>query len=83
MNERPPKDGAKNPAVPGPGDERASGSDEPAVGEDVTVQTADGNLFHGQVLSFGVDPGGRRTAMLRLDTGWQVSYPVSMLRRAG
>jgi len=56
------------------------GPHEVSVGQNVTVETADGHRFHGRVLELRQDRNGQSVAVLRLDTGWQVSYPVSMTR---
>jgi hypothetical protein len=49
-------------------------------GVEVDVTTNDGHRFHGHVISVGPNRQGREEALLRLDSGWEVRYPVSMIQ---
>ena len=52
----------------------------PAVGERVVVRTPDQREFRGSVVELKHLPGGRPAAVVRLDTGWQTTYPLELLR---
>jgi hypothetical protein len=50
------------------------------VGERVVVQTPDRREFRGRLVEYRALPGGRKGAVVRLDTGWLTTYPLELLR---
>ncbi len=49
-------------------------------GSAVVVETADRHLFRGRLVEVRVDKTGREIAVIRFETGWLTSYPLSMVR---
>ncbi|HZT97854.1 MAG TPA: hypothetical protein VFB34_13555 [Chloroflexota bacterium] len=50
-------------------------------GARVEVETRDGHRFHGRLLEIRNRAGAEDVAVIRFDTGWVTSYPVSMVRQ--
>ena len=59
--------------------EGTSPSDPPAPGDGVVVSTNDGHLFKGRLIEVRTDVSDRVVAVIRLETGWVVSYPLEMV----
>ena len=49
-------------------------------GAQVTVTTSDGHRFEGRLIETRQDRFGRDLAVIRLDSGWITSYPLSMVK---
>jgi hypothetical protein len=50
------------------------------VGARIVVHTPDQLEFRGRLVEYRDGIGGKKTAVVRLDTGWLTSYPVSLVR---
>jgi hypothetical protein len=50
-------------------------------GAPVQVVTNDGHIFRAEVVEVRVRDGREDLAVLKFDTGWVTSYPVSMVKR--
>jgi hypothetical protein len=49
------------------------------AGDRVVVRTPDRRDYRGIVLGLRQEDNGRVVVVLRLDTGWEVTYPVGMV----
>jgi hypothetical protein len=54
-------------------------ADLPAVGSRIIVRPPDRREYRGRLLEIRRDTLGRNLAVVRLDTGWVTTYPVSMV----
>jgi hypothetical protein len=54
-----------------------------AVGEQVQVRTRDGHVYRGELLEIRYLADGRELGVIRLDTGWVTSYPLTMIWHDG
>ncbi|HEX8918106.1 MAG TPA: hypothetical protein VF898_06365 [Chloroflexota bacterium] len=55
----------------------------PEIGERIVVRTPDRREYRGHLLAVQRDENGFERALVRLDTGWETSYPLTMVSRAG
>lgn len=53
------------------------------IGQPVEIRTRDGHVYRGVLLEIRRLPDGRELGVVRLETGWVTSYPISMMRPAG
>ena len=53
----------------------SEGESRPQVGKPVVVRTPDRREYRGTLIEIR----GEATAVVRLDTGWAVSYPIGMV----
>jgi len=53
--------------------------DHTGSGESVVVITNDGHRFSGRLIEIRRDSHGRDLAVIRLETGWVTTYPLSMV----
>jgi hypothetical protein len=49
------------------------------VGGRIVVRTPDRRAYRGELVELRVRDGEHEVAVVRLDTGWLTSYPVSMV----
>lgn len=50
------------------------------IGERVVVSTPDRREFTGRLTALRHEQNGRQVAVVRLDTGWETTYPIHMVR---
>ncbi len=51
-------------------------------GQAVVVSTPDRREYRGRLVRLQTDLHGRTVAVVRLDTGWETSYPLHLIREA-
>jgi hypothetical protein len=50
-------------------------------GQRVVVRTPDRREFRGQLLEIRITDQGSQAGVVKLDTGWVTTYPMSMVHR--
>jgi len=50
-------------------------------GSRVVVRTPDRRQYRGVLLAVKMDANGRQVATVRLDTGWETTYPTDMIEK--
>jgi len=51
----------------------------PVSGDRIVVRTPDRREYRGRLIEIRPAPSGSDVAVVRLDTGWETSYPVSLV----
>lgn len=63
----------------GMGDDSATPLEPIAAGQRVVVKTPDRREWRGRIVNIRTGEPGRRRIVVRLDTGWETSYPEQLV----